>query len=253
MAKEAVNKDESAKTVVKVEDLEKEIPEKTVDSGVKIKEKPEIRTVTLDNTEEMVVKLIQQGIQLDFDPTSFRHLSDEVLDMLDRQSLQRYFVAKGVLLERERRERVIDDPNYLEKLYEDPFSNTAELDIEQINDYKRPGWHVGWQSPRDVESRKRQGWRNIRQLSAKQKKAIEEGKAKREDFLGEENGETLKIGREDKPELVAMECPMELHEQHIRAVHYKSSGRYKKNKEEFLEKMARLKVEAKDLEGEVRQ
>lgn len=108
----------------------------------------------------------------------------------------------------------------------DPLGDYAKKKLEIR---KRKGYHQTWKRPDELEEALQMGYRQVRKLSSDQEK---DGKKV---TPGEESGEVKKIGKEDNPELIAMEIREEVYQRHLHAVAYKSRGRYKENKESFRE------------------
>ncbi len=207
-------------------------------------DKEKVVQVTLDMGEQRVVELIEDGFQIGFSGDDFLELSDRVVDLLDRKSLQRYFIAKTKVI-MDKREGDVKRPDYArspvhEYDVSDPMRHSVTDSLKDVR--KRGGWHICWKDPRDLDACLRVGYKQVRDPDKKQQELIDSKKKVKEDFAGEEKGEVKMIGRRDNPELIAMECPQDLFDQHMFAVGYASSGRHAENKEEFFEKARRAGV-----------
>jgi len=198
-------------------------------------------TVTIDNSAEDVIKLDQDGYELAFDLDRFLKLSDETVDQLGRRNYANYCIAENQIAQRELKTKRRPDVDYVKEW------NSGNLNLAGGNARRRmqkalrerPGWHGCLKAPDEKDEALNAGYRFIRHLSTKQEKAVKDGKATREDFLGEEDGEIVKLGQEDKPELIAMEIPESRWKEHLAWVGWQSKGRFERAPQEYAEKVRR--------------
>lgn len=215
--------------------------EKQVNKVENKKEPVGFYTVTIDNTVEDVLKLDKEGYELSFDLDRFLKLDDETVEKLGRKNFANYCIAENQLSQRELKEKRRPEPDYVRDW------KNGSLDLGGGNARnrmrkalrKRPGWHGCLKAPDEVEDAKVAGYRLIRDLSKEQEKQVKEGKKKREYFFGKEDGPVVKLGQEDKPELIAMEIEEYKWLDHLAAVGWKSKGRFERIPQEYAEKARR--------------
>lgn len=191
--------------------------------------------VDVDNTYEQILKLDQEGFELVFNVERFKELSDDEVNELSRVNFKNYYVAHSQKKQKESNKR--PDPDYTFKGFE-PLGGNARKRMQKAL-RPRKGYHGCLKSPEELDEALTAGYTHIRHLSKKQEDLIKEGKAKREDFIGKEDGSVVKLGQEDKPELIAVEIPEERWKEHIAYVGYMSKGRYDTNKQDFMERARR--------------
>lgn len=192
--------------------------------------------VDVDNTPEQVVKLDSEGFELVFDIERFLTLEDEVVNELSRVNFKNYYVAFSQVKQKDGKTKS-EEPDYSEWMLS-PLGGNATKRMQKVL-RKRRGWHQCLKSPEEWDEAMADGYVPIRELNKKQEDLIKDGKKKKEDFVGYEDGEIAKIGKEDKPELLACEIPEEVFQRHLLAVGYKSKGRWSSNKREYAEKARR--------------
>jgi hypothetical protein len=190
--------------------------------------------VTADWSEESVVQWGQEeGVTLFFDPNSFRELSQESVDKLDFYSAQSYWQAYNAWKEKKRQEEAQRPANYEDLKIKDPLSQAY---TDKLKLRERRGWHQTWKRPDEVEAAKSVGYREIREqrkIGKKDKDGNVVESYYEENEPGYEKGPVKKIMEDQgQEELIAMEVPEELYEQHLQAV----SDRVKYKKGQAVEK-----------------
>ncbi len=190
--------------------------------------------VTTDWSEEDVVQWAQEeGVTLFFDPNSFRELSQETVNQLGFYSAQSYWQAYNVWKDRQRQEEAERPTDYEDLKIRDPLSQAY---TDKLKLRERRGWHQTWKRPDEVESAKAVGYREIREqrkIGKKDKDGNVIGSYFEENEPGYEKGPVKKIMEDQgQEELIAMEIPEELYQQHLQAV----SDRVKYKKGQAVEK-----------------
>lgn len=229
------------KEVVVANEVESSEEDKSVEESNKkvsrtVKKKG-IMGVQVDSDPKELLKWVQEGGNLAFDPDSLPYLSDEELEPFPYVVVKAYKEAR-----KESMEKV--NGSGIEVL--DTLGNNA---THRLKIRKRRGYHQVWKRPDQFDDAKALGYVVVREAKTD----------KEADNPGTESGPIRKIGREDEPELIAMEIPQERKDLHTQAQVKKSRRAYQANKERFagsveqfnrnLPKADRMKVV--DDEGDV--
>lgn len=214
----------------------------------KVAEAPKVKkevVVTMDTPEAEVLQLnLDTDVLLKFDSANFKRLPESIVRELRYENGKAYHIALGAVL----------NPRPDATKQKIDFSSPLDIGNERALEIRRrPGWHQCWimgtqvnGNDGEVDLYKEVGYKPVR-------------KAKENEKPGEESGEIVKRRDFGKAEMVAMEVPEELYQKHIHAKAMESVGKYKANKEQFLQNIeqenAKLRREARvrvvDDEGDV--
>lgn len=214
----------------------------TKENGVTKTETVQKILVSIDKTNEQVLQLnMDEGIRLVWDGDDFRDLPEAVEKQLRHENLKSYWVAQTKA--REKGKRALQSLKLESPLNPLGMNTESRLKIRE-----RVGWHQCWKSPGgELDAALAGPYRQVRKqalLKGKDGKQVldkwnqpkEEEKAP-----GEENGEVLKLLDENqKVELVAVECPLELYLQYLQWMSDKSRSMYLGNKARFSENVEQL-------------
>lgn len=210
--------------------------EKKVDGGREKSNEAPKYVVDVDNTYEQVLKLDKEGFELVFSLEGFLELSDDEVNGLSRVNFKNYYVAHS---QKKQKETVASrEPDYTFKGFE-PLGGNARRRMQQAL-RPRKGWHGCLKAPEERDEALASGYTEIRKLSSAQQKEVDSGKKTAEDFVGIEAGSPVRIGQEDKPELLAFEIPEERWKEHLAHVGWMSKGRWGSNEEDYAERVRRL-------------
>lgn len=212
--------------------------------GVTGVEQQRVVTVSVDMEKAEILRLdATPGVKLVWDPFQWKELPQEVLKELSPESMEAYFKAKAdVALRAKKAEGLV-----LGEMVS-PLESRASY---RLKIRARRGWHQCWKAPgQDFDVAMAGPYKQVR----KQKEGENQAP-------GEENGEVLKIlDGEGKVELIAVECPLDLYEQHLEAMSQKSTRMYTATKERFFESVEDInrgvsdksaRIKAVDESGEV--
>lgn len=191
------------------------------EKGVGNVEKLRFISVDVDTTwEEIVGFNSEEGVILSWDPYSFKELDADKVNVLKGQNLENYF--KALFKNKERaavaKKEIISD-------ILSPLEGRSEY---RLRIRVRKGYHQCWKSPgMDFDNAMAGPYKQVRNPTKEQEAAGFE--------VGYENGDVKKIldGKGDV-ELIAVECPQELYEQHLEAMSVKSTRMYSDVKEGFF-------------------
>lgn len=197
----------AANDTVKKPVAEKKEKPKEVTRTVK---KGKIIDAHIDSDPKVLLEWVQKGGSIAFDPDDLPPLSDEELAPFPYATVKAYKEAQKETLNRAEASITVLDT----------LGNNA---TNRLKLRKRRGYHQVWKRPDQFEAAKQLGYTVIR-----------EPKDDREaENPGMESGPIKKIGKEDDPELIAMEIPQERKDRHTKAQTLKSQRAYKSNKETF--------------------
>jgi hypothetical protein len=176
--------------------------------------------ISIDLSDEVVLELDRKGeVALSWDPFSFRALKEETIKELSEESRVAYYKAK---IEADERAKEAERKAQADLEVMSPLEMNSS---HRLKIRARRGWHQAWKAPGvDFDTAMSGPYKQVR----KQK----EGESEEP---GYENGEVLKLyDGEGKVELIAVECPEELYQQHLLAMARKSSRMLVGAKEDFF-------------------
>jgi hypothetical protein len=215
-------------------------PKKKVNGGGEKPKKKGGYLVSVDNTPEEVLKLDKEGYELAFDLDRFLSLDDDVVEELSRKNYANYCVAENQIAQRELSKTKRRDPNYVQDWELGILGGNAKNRMEKALVGVKKGWHGCLKAPDEVDEALSNGYKFVYKLSDDKQKLVDEGKAKPSDFADDPGTSTpVRLGQEDKPELIAMQIPEEKWQKHLVAIGYKSKGRWERQKEDYFDKVER--------------
>jgi hypothetical protein len=185
---------------------------------------PDRVDVTLDTTEEDVLKYNEEGKNLFFDGDldSFKVLSDNTIDQLSYINRQRYFSSYGEYkynLEHK------DEENITSRIQVSPRYATATGRLEVHG--KDPRFHYCWKRPDELRQAKYEGY------EVADDDALDT-------FQGKDKVSSLhKVGAYGDDELVLTKIPQELFDERQRAIQEKSTKRIKAVEDTAKDEMRR--------------
>lgn len=190
-------------------------------SGVGSAEIGRSMLISIDISDELVIEYNKkEGVRLSWDPFAFRALPNEVVVQLTEENREAYYRAK---LQADERAREAERATARDLEVFSPLEMNAS---HRLNIRARRGWHQCWKAP-GVE---------FDLAMAGPYKQVRKQKEGETAEPGYENGEVLKLFDGDgKVELIAVECPAELYEQHLEAMARKSSRMLVGAKEDFFQ------------------
>jgi len=214
-------------------------PKKKVEREGEKSGPPQTKTVNIDNSYEQVLQWNDEGHKLAFEVGEFLHLPDEVIDELRRDNFKSYYVSLNQVVIAQNSKTKRPDPDYLKDLELGVLGSNARHRMQQAL-RERDGWHGFLCAPDELDERLQMGYKKICKLSKEQQKLVDSGKKEAKDFWGEEAGSPVRIGQEDKPELLALEVPLAVWKKHLAAIGYRSKGMYEQNKQDYLDRVKEL-------------
>jgi hypothetical protein len=199
------------------------IEAKVKENGAGKVEQPQIVVVDVDRSDSEILQLnLDKKVQLTWSTGLFRKLDEAVWKMLSPDNMKEYLKAEAVF---DMEQKAIASTRV--KVLTDPFDPIEGDSNFRLKIRARRGWHPCWKSPgMEFEAAMSGPYKQVRKPTKEQ---IEKGFEP-----GYESGEVLKIidGKGDV-ELIAVECPEELFEQHKEYISQKSVRRFQKITEDY--------------------
>lgn len=238
MAK-AANKGQSTESINKaVEDNAPDEVNVSPSTAKKGGARVEKKVVTVADGYKTAVEYINKGMTLVFDPSDFLELPQSVVDDMNEASRENYYFARSQRAEyteksfAEKRRESYDREQAIQTI-----SGNSKGRLERkARDAGRPrkGYHHTWLTPEDFDDWAQEaGYKVVR---GKKDKDGNEGSA-------------VRVGPEDKPELLLCEIPEERYKAHVEAVSAKSKARSKGQKAQFENRIEDINKQA-DLTGD---
>lgn len=164
----------------------------------------------IDSDPKTLLKWVQSGGSIAFDPDDLPKLSDENLEPFPYATVKAYKSAVS--------QAATKSTGRVEVL--DTLGGNASTKLKLR---KRRGYHQTWKRPDELDDALEIGYVVIREAK----------NDKERQNPGTESGRIKRIGPEDKAELIAMEVSQERYDNHVKAMTRKSRAAYTANKEKF--------------------
>lgn len=205
-------------------------------SGAVKTEKAQKVSIVSGRSDEQVLQFnMDKGIEMVWDVDDFRELSETVEKQLTHKNLKNYLSVQFQRKERAKKAAgsvVIDNPV-------NPLGMNSDF---RLRIRERRGWHQCWKTPGlELDAALGGPYKQVRKLKETGQKD-KYGEAILEKVEpGYENGEVLKLMDENnKVELVAVECPLELFDKYLEYMAEKSRLMYSANKNRFADNVEEL-------------
>jgi hypothetical protein len=200
------------------DEVEKGVEKESQGEGT-AKEPVRVR-VNLDTPVEKIVQFDSEGAELVWDADSIPDLEETVIRKLSYENAKRYFPALAEAKRRRVRKMIEKETGAGA-----PFAvrDLLKFQTKKLKVRGRRGWYQTWVRGDQFDDAVTEG--NFVQV----RKCAKEHPAEKP---GEETGEVLKIKEGEDRFLIAVECPDELWEQHLRAMSYLSHQKYAHDQEE---------------------
>lgn len=174
---------------------------------IEVSQKDTVR-VTAEMTTEEILAFDKEGVQLQFSADTLSELAEGDVRQLSHENARDYFMALGE--KRARTKALETGPSTGRVEYvRSPFDGVS---FNRFKTVPRPGMHTYWADPREIENRKALGYRVVEDPAA----------APNADHQG---GTNRLLTDDGKVDLVQMEVPEKLYQQHIRGMSDQSRAR----------------------------
>jgi hypothetical protein len=160
-------------------------------------------TITSEVPDEDIVAFDKEGVRFQFSADDMRELPEDLIRGLSRENAMDYFLALGEKRARDRAAKQNDGAKSGRVEYvRSPFDG---ISYRRMQTKPAKGMHNYWADPREVELRKSYGYTVVTDPSA----------ASHSDFTGDQH---RLMTDEGKVDLVLMQVPDALYQQHIQAM-----------------------------------